>query len=89
MSENKEIIDTSDYDAGMKLHNDGDYDGAFKRFMHGAEAGDADCQYYVGICYEKGLGVGKDVFEAQAWYRKASAQGHAEARAALMKFLNF
>lgn len=38
MADNKEMIDTSDYVAGMKLHNAGDYDGAFKRFMHGAEA---------------------------------------------------
>ena len=56
-----------------------------------AEQGDADAQYKLGVCYEYGEGVGKDMTEAEEWYHKAvkwyraaAAQGDAEAQAVLV-----
>ena len=40
---------------------------------------DARIQYYMGYCYENGLGTGKDYDKAKMWYAKAGEQGHEEA----------
>ena len=45
-----------------------------------AERGDADAQWFLGYCYEKGKGVAKDYTEAVKWYRKSAEQGYAEAQ---------
>ena len=37
----------------------------------------------LGICYEEGNGVTKDLNQAREWYTKAAAQGDAEAQAEL------
>ncbi|MBE6364584.1 MAG: SEL1-like repeat protein [Lentisphaerae bacterium] len=37
--------------------------------------GDADGQYALGLCYEKGVGVTKDQTEAVKYYRLSAAQG--------------
>lgn len=43
-----------------------------------ANNGDVACQYYVGKCYEYGVGVEKDIFEANKWFVRASDNGHIE-----------
>ena len=45
-----------------------------------AEKGDAIAQNRLGIRYEKGLGVKKDLRQAAAWYKKAALQNHAIAQ---------
>ncbi len=45
-----------------------------------AEQGDAKAQFNLGLCYDKGEGVAKDVAEAVKWYRKAADQGVAAAQ---------
>ncbi len=40
-----------------------------------AEAGDAEAQCNLGVCYANGKGVRKDGEEAVKWYRKAADQG--------------
>ncbi|MBQ9799981.1 MAG: SEL1-like repeat protein, partial [Thermoguttaceae bacterium] len=37
----------------------------------GAEAGDAYAMSNLGVCYEYGNGVTKNLDEAERWYRKA------------------
>jgi TPR repeat protein len=37
----------------------------------------------LGVMYETGLGVPKDVAQALVWYRRAARQGDARAQAAL------
>src|SRR5215470_13004183 len=44
-----------------------------------AEAGDAQCQNYLGVLYENGLGVAPDLAEAIRWFRLAAVQGNADA----------
>jgi TPR repeat protein len=41
-----------------------------------AEQGVADAQVMMGVLYETGLGVPKNIEEAIAWYQKAAAQEH-------------
>ncbi len=41
-----------------------------------AEQGDADSQWLLGTCYEKGRGVSRNFYEAAKWYKKAADQGH-------------
>src|SRR6266403_2150775 len=45
-----------------------------------AEAGDAESQVELGLCYGKGEGVPKDPVEAVKWFRKAAEQNLAKAQ---------
>lgn len=45
-----------------------------------AEQGDAQAQFELGLQYEKGDGVNKDLKKAIYWYQKAADQGQAEAQ---------
>lgn len=36
-----------------------------------AEQGNAEAQYNLGICYDNGYGIEKNIEEAVKWYRKA------------------
>jgi TPR repeat protein len=55
----------------------------FNEFRKAAEQGLAQAQYNLGVCYEYGKGVKKDLREAVKWYRKAAEQGLAQAQYAL------
>jgi TPR repeat protein len=48
-----------------------------------AKKGNAEEQYQLGLCYETGDGVEKNMTEAAAWFRKAAEQGLAEAQYSL------
>ena len=53
---------------------------ALKVCRRAAEHGYARAQFNLGVRYENGLGVNKDVEEAVKWYRKAAEQGYAPAQ---------
>ena len=42
--------------------------------------------YNLGVLYERGIGVTADPVRAKAWYQRAVAHNHPEARAALKRF---
>ena len=48
-------------------------------YRKAADQGNAIAENFVGLSYENGLGVKKDLSEAMRWYRKAADQGNAEA----------
>lgn len=48
-----------------------------------AKSGDAEAQFNLGICYDNGKDVSKDIKQAVYWYQKAAEQGHAAAQNAL------
>ena len=48
-----------------------------------AAAGNAEAQYRIGVIYENGDGVPKDMKKAVEWYQKAAEQGNAAAQYSL------
>lgn len=56
-----------------------------KRYQEEAELGNVKAQFKLAWCYEKGVGVKRDVDAAVRWYRKAAAQGDAAAQTALVR----
>ena len=58
---------------------------AVKWFRAGAEQGYVQAQYSLGVCYENGWGVGKDLEQAVKWYSVAAEQGSEAAKEALKR----
>jgi hypothetical protein len=54
----------------------GDYAKALQETRPLAESGDARGEYGMGVFYENGYGVTKDLKLAAAWYLKAAKQGN-------------
>lgn len=48
----------------------------FKLFLDSAKLGHAKAQFRVARCYERGIGVFRDEYNAVKWYLKAAASGH-------------
>ena len=48
-----------------------------------AAMGNAEAQFNLGVCYDKGEGVEKDAVEAVKWYRKSAEQNLALAQLTL------
>ncbi len=69
----------ADVKAGVDAWGRGDYPAAIKEWRAPAIAGDADAQFNMGQAYKLGRGVPIDLKMAEEWYRKAAAQGHAQA----------
>ena len=51
-----------------------------KWYRKAAEQNDADAQYNLAVCLEKGEGVGKDPVEAYKWVSLAARQGDENAK---------
>ena len=49
-----------------------DIDKQIAEYKKNAEAGDANAQYNLGVCYERGTGVAIDKREAFKWYMRAA-----------------
>jgi hypothetical protein len=69
-----------DYTVGEAAYERGDYSLAFKELLPLARKGTAEAQFYMGVMYEKGLGVPQDYAEAIRWSRKAAERGVKEAQ---------
>lgn len=52
----------------------------FANCMVDAKKGHADAQYYLGIKYQRGVGVAEDRKEANQWLRMSAEQGYADAQ---------
>ena len=64
-----------------KEHLDlGNYSTAFALYSLAAEKGQAKAQIGLGICYEEGVGIEKNLTKAVEWYTKAAEQGNATAQ---------
>jgi TPR repeat protein len=73
----------ADTAAGLAAFKNKDYQRAYQEFKAGAEAGQAEAQFDLGVMYAQGFGVLRDLSVAADWYRKAADQGNAEAQFAL------
>ncbi|MFZ0616926.1 MAG: tetratricopeptide repeat protein [Chthoniobacterales bacterium] len=49
-------------------------------YRKAALQGDAEGQYHLGLCYDRGLGVPKNTILALEWYRKSARQGNTAAQ---------
>jgi len=58
---------------------------AARLFKEAAKSDDIDASYFMGLCYEFGLGVEADADVAIEWLKKAAAMGHTEAISKLEK----
>jgi hypothetical protein len=66
-----------------------DTDKLIAQHKKDAEAGDANAQYNLAVCYEKGTGVAIDQREAFKWYTRAAEAGHTNAQAFLGSCYDF
>jgi TPR repeat protein len=66
---------------GILFTENGDRDmtRAASLFAMAAKQEDADAQYYLGLCYEQGLGVPSNPCKAADLYRQSAGAGHARA----------
>jgi TPR repeat protein len=69
--------------AGLAAFKNKDYLKAYQEFKAGADAGQAESEFDLGVLYAQGFGVQRDMTAAASWYRKAADQGNAEAQFAL------
>ena len=60
---------------------------ALSLIKESAEAGYAEAQYFLGLCYEQGTVVAKNLEMAKTWYEKASSQGFPQAKYRLGRLL--
>lgn len=73
----------ADVAAGMRAFQNKDYKAAFNEWRKAAETGQPEAEFDLGVLYAQGLGVARDLTQAEQWYRKAADQGNAEAEFAL------
>ena len=69
--------------AGMAAFKNKDYQRAYNEFKAGADAGQAEAEFDLGVMYAQGFFVQRDLNAAASWYRKSADQGNAEAQFAL------
>ena len=52
----------------------------FQAYLRSAENGDADAMFFVGRCYQDGVGTEKNQAKASEWIEKSAAAGNAAAK---------
>ena len=65
---------------GYQSYLKGDYKAAYDEWLPLAELGDAEAQFNLGVLYDEGAGVERDLATAADWYRKAATQGFIDAQ---------
>ena len=64
---------------GLAAEKEGNYVKAAELYRQAAEGGQVNAQNNLGLLYEDGKGVKKDLAEAVKWYRKAADNGECNA----------
>ncbi len=57
-----------------------DWQQVVSLWKQAARKGHSRAQFYLGVCYDNGLGVPQDIRLAAQWYRRAAEQGHSTAQ---------
>jgi TPR repeat protein len=68
------------YDEAMIAYREGKFTKAFEEFKVLAAGGDASAQLSIGVMYDQGEGVQRNLKEAAKWYRRAAKQGNSSAQ---------
>ncbi|MBN2733179.1 MAG: sel1 repeat family protein, partial [Balneolaceae bacterium] len=63
----------------LTKYNSRNYSEALPLMEKAADNGDGQALYYLGLVYQYGRGVEKDMQQARMHYEKAAAKGHDEA----------
>ncbi len=74
---------TTDFDEGFTSYLSGNYTRAFILWLPLAEAGEIEAQFGLGLLYEQGRGVLRDIEAAASWYARAAEQGSMRAQTQL------
>lgn len=78
LAEAQQCLGANYYNLAVGSNNEKDksenYKQAYQYFMKAANQGFAISQYYVGLCFETGNGVEKNIIEAKKWYQLAANQ---------------
>ena len=77
------MLEENDLEDAIKMYERGEYKKAFPQFKKEASNNNAVAQTYLGLCYDKGLGVPQNYVEAVKWYTKAAEHGDARAQCSL------
>jgi TPR repeat protein len=72
-----------DFERGVDAAAVGDYETAFALWQPLAEAGHVDAQFNLGLMYDNGAGVPRDLRIAAAWYSRAAEAGDRAAQSYL------
>ncbi len=64
----------ADYNSGLAAYKRGDYETAKRELLPLAQRGNANAQNYMGLMYEHGRGVAKNLRTARGWYQRAAAE---------------
>jgi TPR repeat protein len=70
----------SDFSAGLRAYQKGDYTAAFNEWRPLADKGDAPSQFNLGLLYVDGHGVPQDYTEAAKWFERAAQQDYEKAQ---------
>jgi TPR repeat protein len=70
----------NEFEQAVEDYNNGDYIKALNTFYILAKQDDAKSQFNVALIYANGLGVNKDIEQAQKWYEKSAKQGNGAAQ---------
>ena len=65
----------ADFAAGKDAYDAGDYATAYAEWLPLARQGNAAAQNSLGVLYDEGRGVVRDLAEAARWFHKAADQG--------------
>ena len=72
---------------GMKFYAARNYQGALNRFSQAAISSHSGAQFMLGVMYENGYGVEKNLEDALNYYRSAAEKGHSSAQKAYERLL--
>lgn len=72
--------ETANYDPGIEAYKRGQYEVALYEFERRAVKGDRVAQFGLGVMYERGKGVAKNLKEAEGWYKKSAKRDYAPAQ---------
>ena len=70
-------------DEALEAYKRGDFAAAHELWLPRAVAGESEAQFRVGVLYDNGEGVDKDLQQALNWYQKAADGGYADAQYAI------
>ncbi len=73
----------ADFDTGLDAYTSGSFDAAAREWAPLAEQGHVPAQYHLGLLYEEGQGVERNLDLARYWYLRAAQQGYVDAYFAL------